>query len=50
MLKKIAEEKPPCFSPDHEPPSHIVLEPGTYEHTCDACGEKVIFVVKGIYC
>jgi hypothetical protein len=34
-----------CRHPEHKPPMHIVLEPGTYEHTCPACGNKTIFTV-----
>ncbi len=29
----------PCYNPEHQPPSHIVLEPGTYKHTCPGCGK-----------
>lgn len=50
MLRKLAEEKLPCTSPDHEPPSHIVLESGIYEHICSSCGHKVVFTVKSFYC
>ena len=44
-LRKIADEKLPCLSPEHNPPGKIVLDPGTYEHTCDQCGHKVVFTV-----
>lgn len=49
--RKIKEEKEmkPCFSSDHNPPSHMVFEPGLYEHTCSACGRKITFRVNGIY-
>lgn len=46
-LKKIEEFKP-CLSPEHQPPSHIVLSPGKYEYTCPACGEKTVFTVPSI--
>lgn len=36
---------PQCRHPDHDPPTHRVFEPGTYEHTCPACGRIVIFTV-----
>jgi hypothetical protein len=39
-LRKISDEKPPCRHPEHNPPTRIVLEPGTYEHTCPGCGYK----------
>ncbi len=50
MLKKISEPKRPCLSPTHNPPSMIVLSPGTYEHTCPSCGHVTTFVVNGTYC
>lgn len=31
-----------CRHPEHDPPGHIVLEPGTYEHTCPGCGRVQI--------
>lgn len=38
----------PCLSPDHNPPTHIVLEPGTHEHTCPLCGKpQIVIVPKG---
>jgi hypothetical protein len=40
-------KKPPCLSPEHKPPMHMVLEPGRYEWTCPKCGHKTIFVVTG---
>jgi hypothetical protein len=35
----------PCLHPEHNPPTMIVLEPGTYEHTCPGCGRTITFVV-----
>jgi len=29
-----------CLCPEHNPPSQIYLEPGTYEWTCPVCGQK----------
>lgn len=49
-LKKIADAPKPCFSADHNLPSHIVLSPGTYEHTCSSCGKKTTFAVPLISC
>lgn len=34
-----------CQDPDHNPPSMMVWEPGTYEHTCPRCGMKMQFTV-----
>ena len=45
-LKKIADVPKVCMSPEHNPPAHVVLEPGVYEHTCPDCGERVEFVVS----
>ena len=50
-LKKIDDGKwvkNPCLCPEHNPPMHIVLEPGTYEHTCPLCGHKITFTVPRI--
>lgn len=48
-LKKIAEPPaPPCSHPCHNPPSHIALSPGVYEHTCPACGTVTRFTVPMI--
>lgn len=27
-----------CRHPEHNPPGHIVLEPGIYHYTCPGCG------------
>ncbi len=49
-LKKIADAPKPCFDSEHNPPSHIVLEPGKYEYTCPSCGKVTIFTVPAVYC
>ena len=48
MLEKIEDYSPVCSHPEHLPPTHIVLEPGKYRHTCSACGFTTIFVVPYI--
>ena len=48
-LRKIADAPRPCMHPGHGPPSHIVLEPGTYQHTCPGCGKSCTFTVQGVY-
>lgn len=48
-LRKLADEPMPCAHPEHEPPKHIMLSPGTYEHTCPSCLARVIFQVRGVY-
>lgn len=35
-----------CVDRDHNPPSHIRLEPGIYKHTCPACDREVTFTVR----
>lgn len=47
-LRKIADAPRPCLSPEHNPPSMIVLEPGVYEYTCPSCGKTVTFTVAGV--
>ena len=44
-LKKVRDYSKACLHPEHEPPKHIVLSPGEYEHTCPGCGEIKRFVV-----
>ncbi len=34
-----------CQHPEHEPPTMVVLEPGTWEHTCPSCGAARVFTV-----
>ena len=48
-LKKIKDIKP-CLSPEHDPPSFMVYEPGEYEYTCPSCGRTIRFVVPAITC
>jgi len=49
-LKKVGEVPVPCMHPEHEPPKHIVLSPGQYEHTCPACGKVSRFTVQRVMC
>ena len=39
-----------CLSTEHNPPSHIVLQPGTHTYECPACGQKTTFTVQGYSC
>lgn len=48
MERKISEPEPVCLHPEHEPASFVHRTPGTYEHTCPACGKKVVFTVPMI--
>lgn len=47
-LEKIKDASKPCMHPEHKPPTHIVLEPGTYKYTCPACGEVTVFEIPVI--
>lgn len=49
-LIKIADAPKPCLNPEHNPPSMIVLSPGTYQHTCPGCGYSVQFTVGNVTC
>ncbi len=40
----------PCYDLDHNPPTHIVYPPGTYEHVCPSCGKIIRFVVQNKTC
>lgn len=44
-MKRIGDIPIPCRHPEHDPPEHIVLPPGFYEHECPACGRKIQFTV-----
>jgi hypothetical protein len=49
-LRKIKEPIVPCLSNEHNPQSHMVYSPGTYEYTCPLCGNVTIFTVPLISC
>lgn len=36
-----------CTHPEHDPPSHIVLAPGTHVYECPNCKAKKTIVVRG---
>ena len=44
--RKIADLPNNCMDKDHNPPMHVYLENGVYEHTCPLCGKKQIFTVN----
>jgi hypothetical protein len=48
-LRKLKDEEPPCRDTEHNPPSMMVLSPGTYEHECPSCGKKIVFTVRGAW-
>lgn len=45
-LEKLANgPQPPCRHPEHNPPTHVVLEPGLYQWKCPECSHAVQFRV-----
>lgn len=46
-LEKLEESKKEefCCHPEHNPPSHLVLEGGEYRYTCPGCGKEIVFRV-----
>lgn len=38
-------ELKPCLHPEHTPPTHVVLEPGRWEHRCPGCSRTMEFRV-----
>lgn len=47
-LRRIGDvrETKPCRHPEHNPPMHIVLPDGVYEHECPSCHSRQIFTVE----
>ena len=52
MLERIDDEKwdEACNDPEHLPPKHMYLLPGTWRHTCPSCGKITEFTVPRITC
>lgn len=49
--RKIAEPQQAkfvCKDIQHNPPTHIVYSPGTYEHRCPKCHRIIVFTVPEI--
>lgn len=46
---KVADTLKFCQSPEHNPLTHMVFEPGAYLHTCPVCGKKTSFIIAGTY-
>ena len=49
-LEKIREPEEICNDPEHNPPMHLFLTPGTYRYTCPSCNKETIFEVPLITC
>jgi hypothetical protein len=43
--KPIVITKGLCTHKEHNPPTHVTLPPGTYEHDCPGCERRTIFTV-----
>lgn len=41
--RKIADAPEFCRDSEHNPPTHMVYEPGTWEHVCPRCKHRVVF-------
>jgi hypothetical protein len=39
----------PCMHPEHNPPSHIVLQPGLHVWVCPGCGQETSIAVPQYY-
>ena len=39
-----------CNNPSHNLPTHILLEPGEYEHKCPGCGKITSVNIPSITC
>ena len=48
--EKIADAPKPCVHPEHSPQTMRVFPPGTYKHTCPACGRVTFFTVPRVVC
>lgn len=47
--KKIEGPPPkPCRDPEHFPPKHRSLTPGTHEHTCPTCRHKTVMIIPQV--
>jgi hypothetical protein len=44
-FEPLDERDRPCTSPEHDPPSMLVQQPGTYTWKCPHCGREVTYVV-----
>ena len=46
--KKTKWEIKPCYNPEHNPPTHIVLQPGIHVYKCPGCGKETVINVPEI--
>lgn len=46
---KIADPIKVCMDPQHYAPNMMVYEPGTWQHTCPACGHSYTFIVPQVW-
>jgi hypothetical protein len=47
VYKYIKEDR--CLSDEHNPPRHVVLEPGIYEYECPQCHKKTVFRIQSTF-
>lgn len=61
MTKKLSDLKPfkggtrkisdlpdakTCQDKEHNPPMHVCLPDGVYEHVCPSCGKRQVFTIR----
>lgn len=46
--RKISDLPEMCRHPEHNPPTHMVYEPGVWEHICPSCGNRIVFTVSSV--
>ncbi len=46
--RKIADLKPICRHPEHDPAKMKAWEPGVYEHVCPGCGAIQHFTISRV--
>jgi hypothetical protein len=49
-IRDIPWDRKVCYHPEHDPPGHMVYQPGVWEHTCPGCGKVTVFTVYPTMC
>ena len=44
------EQNKPCMSPEHNPPTHVVLNDGVHVWECPSCGKTTYLVITNPTC
>lgn len=48
FIKEKKLKKSPCTDREHNPPTHIVLDPGIYTWKCPSCGKEETFTIPQV--